>query len=384
MILMNQKHNSNWIDELDYLRAFAILAVISIHTTANFTRIENLNLLAITNIIIDVFSHFAVPIFVIISGIALSFNYYKNVNYKKFYLRRFKSIIPQYIIFSSIYLMFRIFVEHSKLSILFVIYSFFSGSAMYHLWFIIMILQFYLFYPLLIKIYEYFEKRNRINIIMFLSLAVQVVFNIIILVIEDYLGSSTIEIIIGDIIKRTIFISYIFYFTIGIIIGRNLSFYRKYLINIKNKTIFSIIIISLLIISLFWIYGILIYGNFYSIANTFFTIPRAIEIFFYLSVFILLWKISTTTGALSNNRIRYLLKDYGKLSFGIYLIHVLILTGVIMIISKWNITYLDWSFYPITYISTVIFSYFITLSISYIPHSSIIIGFSKKIRAGKE
>ena len=39
---MNQKPNSNWIDELDYLRAFAILAVISIHTTANFTRIENL------------------------------------------------------------------------------------------------------------------------------------------------------------------------------------------------------------------------------------------------------------------------------------------------------------------------------------------------------
>lgn len=62
------------IGEVDYLRGFAVLAVIAIHTSSN-SQILNLNLLLIVNLIIDVFSHFAVPLFIFISGFVLSLNY---------------------------------------------------------------------------------------------------------------------------------------------------------------------------------------------------------------------------------------------------------------------------------------------------------------------
>jgi surface polysaccharide O-acyltransferase-like enzyme len=39
-------------DEIGHLRGFAILAVIAIHTSANFTKIQNINLLLIINVII--------------------------------------------------------------------------------------------------------------------------------------------------------------------------------------------------------------------------------------------------------------------------------------------------------------------------------------------
>ena len=60
-------YHSTWIKEIDYLRGFAILAVIIIHTSANFTEVEYLNNLVIINIFIDVFSHFAVPLFIFTS-----------------------------------------------------------------------------------------------------------------------------------------------------------------------------------------------------------------------------------------------------------------------------------------------------------------------------
>ena len=51
-----------YFDEINILRAFAILAVISIHVSANFTKMDTINGLAALYMSIDVLSHFAVPL----------------------------------------------------------------------------------------------------------------------------------------------------------------------------------------------------------------------------------------------------------------------------------------------------------------------------------
>ncbi|MDD4620297.1 MAG: acyltransferase [Methanosarcina sp.] len=96
------------IEEIDYLRGFAILAVVAIHTSANFTKIQNVNLLLTINVIIDVFSHFAVPLFIFISGFVLSIKYKGQFSQKIFLQKRAKSILLPYIIFSTLYLLYRI------------------------------------------------------------------------------------------------------------------------------------------------------------------------------------------------------------------------------------------------------------------------------------
>ena len=102
--ISKNQSNKTRINELDFLRAFAVLAVIMIHTVAKIDQIKSLNSLVFVNVFIDVASHFAVPVFIIVSGIVLSYNYYKNINYKAYYIKRFFSIIPQFLFFSLLYL----------------------------------------------------------------------------------------------------------------------------------------------------------------------------------------------------------------------------------------------------------------------------------------
>ena len=60
-------HSRKHFVEIDYLRCFAILAVIAIHTAAALTRIENPADFYVVSLWQDIAS-FAVPLFICISG----------------------------------------------------------------------------------------------------------------------------------------------------------------------------------------------------------------------------------------------------------------------------------------------------------------------------
>jgi surface polysaccharide O-acyltransferase-like enzyme len=142
----------NKFDEIDYLRGFAILAVIAIHTSACFTQVKNINLVVIINVIVDVFSHFAVPLFIFISGFVLSLKYKGLFSQKIFYIKRAKSVLPQYIIFSTFYILLNVAlssINHNLKfpSIITIIFWFLTANSYYHLWFFALIIQFYIFYP---------------------------------------------------------------------------------------------------------------------------------------------------------------------------------------------------------------------------------------------
>ena len=124
-----------WIKEIDYLRGFAILGVLIIHTSANFTKIGLVNNLVIFNVLIDVFAQYAVPLLIFISGFVMPIKYYDMISVKLFYQKRIKSIIPQYLIFSMLYIIF--------FSILFnpptfftLIFEFLTANSSYHMWFL--------------------------------------------------------------------------------------------------------------------------------------------------------------------------------------------------------------------------------------------------------
>jgi len=74
-----------YFDEINILRALAILAVISIHVSANFTKMDTINGLAALYMSIDVLSHFAVPLFIAISGFVLYNKYFDDIDIKRFY-----------------------------------------------------------------------------------------------------------------------------------------------------------------------------------------------------------------------------------------------------------------------------------------------------------
>lgn len=368
-IIKNQD-NKIWISELDFLRAFAVLAVIMIHTAAKFKEIKSLNSLVYVNVFIDVVSHFAVPVFILISGIVLSYNYYENINYKSYYNKRFFSIIPQFLFFSIFYLVFSVIMGHRNPSFSKAIDLIISGESSYHLWFFILLIQFYLIYPLLIKLYFLCLSGHKLSLFIILPLIIQILFYFLSVFLPAPYNKNISSLI--DYYIHNVFISYIFYFVLGIHFGRNIKLIKKYINNINDTILYFLLILSNVSIYIIKIKGMEIYGT--NEINTLFLLPiKTIEPLQYILCFILLWKIASKLIE-RNNFIVRLLKDIGRFSFGIYLVHVFFIIVLTKILEPYNITFTDWIYYPIIFFCVSILSYLTCKIISFVPFSYYIIG----------
>lgn len=138
--------------EFDFLRAFAALSVIAIHITAGFVQSSHLGYLW------NQAMRYAVPVFIILSGFLL---YYVEIgrpkmSYTGFLQKRFKKILIPYLIWTFLYVVFTNrhemvdwiagewrtpFELTAKHLIL--------GTGYIHLYFLLIVLQLYVLYPLL-------------------------------------------------------------------------------------------------------------------------------------------------------------------------------------------------------------------------------------------
>lgn len=370
---INDSFSKAWIEEIDILRGFAILAVIAIHTSTNFSKISYLNNLVIINIIIDVFSQYAIPLFIFISGFVLSIKYYGMFPVTPFFTKRIRSTIPQYLIFSIIYILFFAILKDPP-SFSEIIYKILTASSAIHMWFFLTIIGFYLFYPIIVKMYRYFEEQEMIHAFLILAFFIQISWSILLLIME----SNGYDPSVVYLAKR-VFIPYLFYFILGIYVSKNFTVVKNHIRSIKMyKTImFSIIILMTMIISFFWIIGRKYYVQgldyFYYMSPPYFIIPIILEVFYYLAIFILLFEASYMLIE-QKNKLGSILSVLGRHSFGIYLIHFLFITVIITQLAHFNIYSDNWIFYPILFLTTIILSLFSVKLIQYLPFSELIIG----------
>lgn len=369
--ISSPRNKHNRIGEIDYLRGFAILGVILIHASANFSKMGNVNLLLISLVFIARASRFAVPLFILISGIVLSLRYYGKFSYIAFYKRRAISIIPQYLIFSTFFLCF-LYLQGNLLSPSDIVFKFLTASSYYHLWFFAIIMQFYMFYPFLIRLYSSYQKQNKTTHILILLLLIQVLWNIVMLLITTRMDNEVV-----DIMAQRIFVRDIFYFMLGVHIGKNLE-------DVKNKICFSKIsrhiLLSLLItmvLSFSWILGLNTYGYFYDIPPLHFTIDRILEPILYIATFLVLMKLSFDI-LKSKTFFTRILNELGTYSFGIYFIHAFYLVIIADNLELISIFYTNWIFYPMLIILDIILSYVTIKIIGYLPYSELIIGVKKR------
>jgi peptidoglycan/LPS O-acetylase OafA/YrhL len=144
------------IFEFELFRAFAIVAVVMIHATSQgvslLDRVSKIHLLFN---FLNKISLFAVPGFIFMSGVVLFYTYYEKWQVKDvvpFYTKRLKFIIVPYLVVSLLYYLFNQRLYFGAFT--FQWGHFLSllswGKAGYHLYFIIIIVQFYLLFPLLL------------------------------------------------------------------------------------------------------------------------------------------------------------------------------------------------------------------------------------------
>ena len=131
--------------ELDFLRVLAMAAVILGHVTAAYIHNESSFTLLGMNpaFFLNQAARFSVPMFFFLSGFSLGLRE-QPLSYPAFLKERFLRILPPYLVWTLIYELWNASLAPRRL-----LRDLLTGQAAPHLYFIPILLQFYLLYPLL-------------------------------------------------------------------------------------------------------------------------------------------------------------------------------------------------------------------------------------------
>lgn len=222
---MNREVNR---DKIDILKAFAIIAVIAIHTISQTFQFYNPASFSWHLVLFaDQIIRFSVPLFVALSGFTLAYKYkdQEKIDFKEFFNRRVLKLLPLYIFWSVlIYLYLRFFgylsgegVGSNWWQLVFL------GRVDYHLYFVPMIFQLYLLFPFLLKLVNKYKLK-------FVSLlfVLEAYFYYLIGIHTEKIPSDQLW---TDQNTYVFFGAWVFYFTLGIFLAKNMKLAKahKYL-----------------------------------------------------------------------------------------------------------------------------------------------------------
>ncbi len=368
------------LEEFDYLRGIAIIAVVIIHCTGSHWwkgTVNELNFLVLANSFFFKFSSFAVPVFIFISGFILTYNYDEEVPIREFYIKRIKYILYPYVIFSFIYLLYYLINGSLFLNkdLLLIAFKLFSASMAFHLWFIALIIQFYLLFP---HILTYcFSVKNE-KLVLACSLMVSLLCSLVMIFFQSVFKVS----IDGnfhkllDLIGDRIFLPYLFYFILGMHFCRKADFIKRHILNINIIFLFFTLIICA--IFRMQIYLKRIYTD--KVSDFVFLTDLTDCILWYIAssfAIIFFYRIALVC---LDNRFTFLsiLKKIGSYSFGIFLIHGLFLGIFGLLLTKLSIKKDSMLFYFFLFSLTISFSYYSTILISFSRCGKYIVGIKSR------
>ncbi len=192
------------ITGLDFYKALGAVLVIFIHVTANpvVTLAPGVSLSVL--IFINRFAKPAVPMFIFASGMALFYSYKnKEFKYSTFLKRRFTKIFIPYLVWCTLYYGYYIYEGVYPPSLFFFVQQVLNGRMLYHLYFVVTILQFYFLFGILRFIVTNYSGK--------LVLPLAVLINLL-----------AYQIVPGDWIHRC-FLTYLVYFIPGCYFAKNIE-----------------------------------------------------------------------------------------------------------------------------------------------------------------
>lgn len=144
--------------ELDFIRWIAVVSIILIHVSGRYVEYKT------AGFFLNQLVRFAVPAFVILSGYLLRYRYSpeNNLSFNIYIKRRFNKILIPYLCWTVIYLVFgssRPVMDGFNLAALQQLAkTVLTGSAADHLYFVVIIFQMYLAYPVILYLMKRWEK----------------------------------------------------------------------------------------------------------------------------------------------------------------------------------------------------------------------------------
>ncbi|WP_224732735.1 acyltransferase [Methanoculleus thermophilus] len=366
-----------WFREIEYMRGFAALAVIAVHISMNYTQIPTVNLLALLNLFIYIAAHFAVPVFVFISGWVLAARYAREYPVMTFYRRRARTILLPYLFFTALYLMVRVDGTIGFAGVPTpgrVVEALLLGTAAYHLWFFVLIIQLYLLYPLIALGYDRFDRAGTGLCLLLLLLIVQPLWNAGAHLVGGLAGPEWYTVLIR------LFPSHLFYFVLGIHVARHTGQFRSTLRSLPTIGVLAAAGGGALVLGGMWVASALLLGSLTSTTLAVFCIYRLLEPFYYIPVIAVLvlaaWRLEGAIG-----RVSAAARSFGDYSYGIYLVHPLVIAaGASILFSLTGLSWADWLTYPVLFLAAAAVSYGVVRGASRVPYAGYLIGESRGSR----
>ena len=163
------------IYEVDFLRALTVFSVVTLHSLSSLTFLIKSPVSSVQLINFFIHSlHYNREMFIFVTGFLLTYSYFnKPFSAKKFWLRRFLLIVVPYIFWSLIYVTIGNtslgIVDYIKISVIDIL----TGNASYQLYYILLTIQFYAIFPLVLMILKYIKTKPLVTIL--ISFAIQIV-----------------------------------------------------------------------------------------------------------------------------------------------------------------------------------------------------------------
>ncbi|WP_077369495.1 acyltransferase [Anaerosalibacter sp. Marseille-P3206] len=373
------------IEELFYIRAIAALGILIIHATGSFAVSSEYGSKAMyLGIFLNQFFRFGSPIFMMVSGLVLFYNYRSldEFDSKKFYKKKFKFIFLPYVLWSTIYFLYSHYISKVPLKgqgkVL--LRGILLGESYSHLYFIFLIFQFYILVPLILKylIEPMKEKPLKVFIIFTIIQGAILIYQYYF---KNYNATGFIR-LFNKYYWKTVF-GWFAYFITGGIIGLH---YKK-IVNYIEEHIRGILL-GYIIVAIFYVGQVYIniyinqgrdyYGKFGSIR------PHTI-IYAFFSMAVLLY--ITRRIVKKDNFLFRNLKDFGTYSFGIYFAHPLVLGEIKIKLLKYfphAIGYSRLSSLVLIVGLGIIVSYFVVLLLGSTNIRWLFIGRIPKYKWGRE
>ncbi|MCR4324455.1 MAG: acyltransferase [Candidatus Curtissbacteria bacterium] len=295
---------------LDILKAIAIIGVIWIHVISGaFNFIDPKSISFKFYLVLDQIFRFSVPLFVALSGYTLALKYEDfKVNLREFFTRRVIRILPWYLFWATFFLLYVKLTEPAYSSQYTLFEKYFLGRADYHLYFVPMIFQLYLLFPLLL----FLLRRAKLGLLVGMFLFELGFYYFLTQVTE---GSVTSDLFKTDQKQYVFFGTWVFYFLLGIYL------------RIKGNTLRALKYISavFLVASFSWVlfdsFKIVSESGNLLAATRFTRIP----VLFYASSFIAFCLFFSQYLLRLPQKIVDMLVVAGKRSYVIYLLHTFVI-----------------------------------------------------------
>jgi probable poly-beta-1,6-N-acetyl-D-glucosamine export protein len=307
------------LEEIQFVRVFAILGVLCVHgTSTGISGTEVDTIMFYMYIFFNAFGKYGTPTFILLSSFVLFYNYYHRPLMKrvlsKFYSKRLLYVLIPYLVFSFIYYLTKTYHFTGFNDLTFLAKDFLwklaTGKAHSHLYFIFVSVQFYIMFPWFLFLFKKYEFIRKYSLIWGILLQCTWV-----LVNSHYIHLN---------FKGSVAFSYMMYYFTGAFLG---IYYEKVIAWFKNwrknGVYISVILISYVTFNI--LYVSLLYltrtkkGSYPAIVHELLWSSYA----FFGAIIVLI--IGHISYHYASSKIRLFMIRLSNASFGIYLIHPLLL-----------------------------------------------------------